>query len=116
MPIAALAAATDVAQGVGGIAPSSGASGGVAESGGNVIAVGVPQINLGAIVNAVRGGGSTRVGGNNIREANNLQTRLEQPAVGFNIDALGSNASFNVSPLLIGAAFVGVLILPRLLR
>lgn len=102
--------------GGGGISPSSSssASGGSSASGQNVINVGGAPQNLGAIVQAVQGGGSSLVGGNNIGQRSGLPN-VEQKS-GFNFSLPGFDAGITINPLLIAAAGLGVFILPRLIK
>lgn len=103
------------ALGGGGISPSSSsaAGGGSSASGQNVINVGGAPQNLAAIVQAVQGGGSSLVGGNNIGQRNGL-TNANPSQATFSLP--GFDAGITINPLLIAAAGLGVLILPRLIK
>ena len=105
------------AGGAGGLNPTSAASaqGGAATSGRNVISVGSTSPNLEAVINAVQGGGSSMVGGSTIRQPNRLSPADQTSEINFRLP--GFDAGLTVNPLLIvAAAAVGVLIIPRLLK
>jgi len=97
----------------GGLQSASGASGGVAESGNNVINVGGAPKNVAAIVQAVQGGGSSLVGGSNVGQRNGL-TNANPSKATFSLP--GFDAGITINPLLIAAVGLGVLILPRLIK
>lgn len=112
MPLGLLGAAS----GAGGLNPasSSGAAGGTAESGRNVIAVGGFPMNLEAIVNAVQAGGSSRAGGVAIQQPSYLGPM--KSTSGVNLSLPGFDAGLNVSPVVIIGALAALFIVPRLLK